>query len=191
VIYTPLNSVENHLVRSADLGKAVSAVLSVTAQTVQNELQSLQDLRNLAKQWKEWVIYCILATRLRAQKTRTFTRPSPLNVPAHGPTNQALVASEFGTLRLRSVVPKATFDSELLAVTSMVENLIMCDRFDEVFKGKWYAEILFSLCASCPALAPKCKKAGMNALWIGIRSSFVLLEVDYQHYAVAIRASRT
>jgi hypothetical protein len=191
VIYTPLNSVENHLVRGADLDKAVSVVLSVTTQTAQNELQGFQELRCLARQWKEWVIFCVMATRLRVQKIGTFTRPSPLNVPAHAAADQALVTSEFGALWHRSALPRAAFDAELQATTSLVENLITNNRFDEVFKGKWYVDILFSLCASCPALAPRCKKAGMNALWIGIRSSFVLLEADYQYYAAAIRASRT
>jgi hypothetical protein len=191
VIYTPLNSVENHLVRGADLEKAVSIVLSVTTETVQKEIQGLQGLEILARQWKEWVIYCILATDLRVPRTSTFTRSSPLNVPAHTTANQALVASEFGTLWRRSAQPQATFDSKLQTTTTLVEYLIANNRFDEVFKGKWYVEILFSLCASCPTLARKCKKAGMNSLWIGIRSSFALLEADYQYYAAAIRASRT
>jgi hypothetical protein len=36
------------------------------------------------------------------------------------------------------------FDNHLRAVSELVDGLIGADRFDEVFKGKWYVEIFFA-----------------------------------------------
>jgi hypothetical protein len=188
VIYTRLNSVENHLVLSADLHHALSLSLSATLATVSSELGNSKDLKELSTRWREWVIFCILATRLSVTNVGTFKRASPLNTPAHSSADQALARTYFNDLKLRC--PQLLdFDDKLAETTDLVDRLITADRFDEVFKGKWYVDILYSLCESCPSLSSKCRTTGKNGIWVGIRASFVLSEMDYSHYERSIKRS--
>ena len=92
----------------------------------------------------------------------------------------------FADLKSRCPEPLA-FDNALADVTALVNHLIGEDRFDEVFKGKWYADILFSLCDSCQILSSKCRNAGKNGIWIGIRASFILTDFDYRYYQMQIK----
>lgn len=81
------------------------------------------------------------------------------------------------------------FEARLLDVSLLVDDLISAGRFNEVFKGKWYCNILFSLFESCPTLRGNCRSAGQQGIWIGIRATFALPDGDFEYYETEIQRS--
>lgn len=189
LVYTPLHSCENHLIASSDVKKSLCFALSASAQTLDNQFARYESLREMARRWREWVICCVLAQRLGIERYSTYSRPSPLNKPAHALSDQALFENELSILARLSNIPKSDFDLSLKDISELVDDRIVKDQFDELFKGKWYCDILFSLVQSCPDLVSRCK-AGKSGLWIGIRATFLLSDRDYRYYKAAIQRAR-
>jgi hypothetical protein len=189
LIYTRFHSVENHLVRSADLHQAVAHALSVTTEEARSQLPACERILDLAKNWAEWVEFSILAVCLQCQGQRGYGQSSKINSPAHLPADRSLTAMHFASLRASAHCGAAEFDLELQRVSELVHELIRNGRFDEIFKGKWYDDILFSLCGSCQNWHTRCQRAGKNTFWVSIRGSFILNEDDYQYYKAGLQRS--
>ena len=189
LIYTRLHSVENHLVVASDLVRALAPALSATEQLVARELNTYGNIQLLAQNWRDWVVCCLVAVALGIKDVGTYSRSSPVNAPPHGPADQALVQDFHLLLRRKCGLPVADFDLSLQRAFQIVDGLLQGGRFDEVFKGKWYGDILFSLLNSCPVLGSACRSAGKGGLWIGIRAAFMIPEGDYRYYEAGIRNS--
>jgi hypothetical protein len=186
ILHTSMHSAENHIVLGSNLHRAICYAISVTAQSVNDEIKDCDRLRLLSHQWREWVVYCLLSLRLNIKKSGNYGQESPFNTPPHAPANLATARLKFDQAKKACGVPEAQFDIELNAVTELVDRLIRDDRFDEVFKGKWYVSIFFSLLENTRNLGSRCRACGKNGLWIGIRSAFALDEGTYRRYANAL-----
>jgi hypothetical protein len=187
LIYTRMHSVENHLFLASDLVGALAPALSATEQSVARELNTYGNIQLLAQNWRDWVVCCSVAVALGIKNVGTYSRSSPVNVPPHGPADQTLVQNFHLLLRRKCGLSADAFDLRLQQISQEVDGLLQRGRFDEVFKGKWYGDILFSLLGSCPVLGAGCRAAGKGGLWIGIRTSFAVPEDDYRYYAAGIR----
>ena len=189
-IYTPMHSAENHIVVGSNLHQAICCAISTTAQSLKNEINDCDRLRFLSHYWKEWVVFCLVSLKLDLTKSGNYGQESPFNHPAHTPADLVAAKLKFDEAKKTSGIPSVQFDAEFQAVTVLVDKLIADDRFDEVFKGKWYVSIFYSLLDSSATLGPRCRACGKNGLWIGIRSAFVPDEGVYRHYANAFARLR-
>ncbi len=183
VVYTPMHSAENHIVLSSNLHKAICCAISVTGESVTHEINDCDRLRFLAHQWREWVVFCLVSLRLNLRRSGNYGQESPFNNPAHASSDLAAARLKFDDAKKTCGLPEEQFDLELREVTALVDRLIRDDRFDEVFKGKWYVSIFYSLLENSKTLGLRCRACGKNGLWIGIRSAFALSETAYRHYA--------
>lgn len=182
MICTPLHSVENHLIRGCDLHRVICCAVSAPSSTVQREMGDCNEILALARRWKEWVIYCLVSLRLGIRRSGNYGQESPFNDPAHDQAEPIRVTQAFA-LAKRSHGDGLAFDAEVRAVTQFVDDLIQSDRYDEVFKGKWYASILFHCLESRNPLRTGARACGKNGLWVAIRSNFSLSDGDYNYYA--------
>jgi hypothetical protein len=183
VVYTLLHSTENHIVSGSDLQKAICTAISATAQSLNEEIGGCDQLRRLSHNWRDWVIYCLVSLRLNISRSGTYRQESPFNSPAHNSPDHSAVQLKFEEARRVCGFAEERFESELRQITELVDQLIIADQFDAVFKGRWYVSILYSLLKNTATFGSRCRTCGKNGLWIGIRSTFALDEVSYRHYA--------
>jgi hypothetical protein len=190
VVYTPMHSAENHIVVDSNLHQAICCAISTTAHSLNNEITDCNRLRFLSHHWKEWVVFCLVSLKLGLTKSGNYGQESLFNNPAHAPADLTAAKLKFDEVKKTSGIPSVQFDAEVQAVTSLIDNLIANDRFDEVFKGKWYISVFYSLLDASVTLGPRCRACGKNGLWIGIRSAFAPEERLYRHYANAFAGLR-
>jgi hypothetical protein len=190
VIYTLMHSSENHLVLGTNLQDAICNALSITSQSLSQELINCDKLRSLAFNWREWVIYCLLSLHLDIRLSGNYGQESLFNNPAHAPTDPNIANQKFSEAKTQSGIPGTEFDRRLREITKLVEELIRTDKFDQLFKGKWYVSILYSLLHDSNSLRHRCNQCGKFGLWIGIRSKFVLDDGTYAHYREALARLR-
>ncbi|WP_143673754.1 hypothetical protein [Streptomyces sp. or20] len=143
VIYTTLYDVENHIFQEGDLRRAVAAACNFSPQRVRRELPdgNLWQAR-IAGYWKEWVRLCFAANMLRLHGESNYGRPSPLNPDPCGPPAVEKVATfeRRSHAMARKSNPNGCADWN--EARRQVDILYEIGRQDEVFKGKWYADIL-------------------------------------------------
>ncbi|MFJ3775025.1 hypothetical protein ACIPX0_25350 [Streptomyces sp. NPDC090075] len=143
VIYTQFYDVESHIFAEGDIRLAVSATCNLSPQRVRQELPAAGAWQSrIARYWQEWVRLCFVANTLRLEGEANYGRPSPLNPKPYEPPDPELVkAFELRSHKLaRRIGPNGCQD--WTAGRVLVDQLYASNRQDEIFKGKWYAEIL-------------------------------------------------
>ncbi|MFF8192259.1 hypothetical protein ACF05L_15685 [Streptomyces bobili] len=143
VIYTAFYDVENHVFAEGDIQRAVAAACNLSPQRVREELPGGGVWQTRAAHyWQDWVRLCFAANVLKLHGEANYGRLSPLNPKPYGPPDaQTVSLFELRSHALaRQFCPNGCQDWE--SARERVDALYEAGRQDEVFKGKWYAEIL-------------------------------------------------
>lgn len=144
IIYTEYYDVENHVFAEGDVATAVSVGCSLSPRWAR---QAFGDRGKWQQQmsalWMSWVKLCFASNLLAIRNESNYGRPSPLNSPYHYPPAADLVLA----MEIQSHKGARSADGNCrswCAARATVDGLYLNGRWDEVFKGKWYAEILAS-----------------------------------------------
>ncbi|MFI8448044.1 hypothetical protein [Streptomyces erythrochromogenes] len=150
VIYTQFYDVENHVFDEGNVAEAVGAACSLPPNWCREEFGPQGAWQAAAAGlWIDWTRLCFLAKVLKVPGAVNYGRPSPLNTPSHEPADPMLAAKHEGDLR--SSYRSATPDHDWHSARSTVETAYSIGNWDNIFKGKWYAQILSSqIQANCP-----------------------------------------
>ncbi|MGW9244689.1 hypothetical protein [Streptomyces badius] len=143
VIYTAFYDVENHIFAEGDIRHAVAAACNIDPQRVRQELPSGQEWQTqVALYWQDWVRLCFAANILKFHGEANYGRLSPVNPKPYGPPEKTSVAryTHRSHALARQVCPNGCQDWEL--ARAQVDTLYNAGRHNEIFKGKWYSEIL-------------------------------------------------
>ncbi|MFF5443188.1 hypothetical protein [Streptomyces achromogenes] len=143
VIYTHFYDVENHIFNEGDLQRAISAACNLAPQRVRQGFPdaSTWNMR-ITKYWQEWVRLCFTANMLRLDGEANYGRPSPLNPVPYAPPHSKLVKEfESRSHKMARQVHSGSCQ-EWWDGRMQVDALYEDGRQDEIFKGKWYAEVL-------------------------------------------------
>ncbi len=182
IVRTRLHSVENHLIRGTDLSSALSIAFGFRKSEIQAELPVSDCYTHLAALWRDWTVYCVLALRMKVGVGGYGRTTSPINVPAHCTASPALMAREYEILRGAAQLSDSDFHRLQAEAEAEVDHLLASGMIDSVFKGKWYADILFSTFSSITKFQSQCQSSGKKGIWIGVRARFELSSEDLQYY---------
>ena len=144
VIYTGAYEVENYLFMFGDLCQAVGASGSLDISSVHSCIGGYSQWRkHAASNWKDWVKLCLFSTARNVASSCNYRRyMSPINQGCYG----ALLTNEYGhklaTIQRQSGIPLDQFKKSFKRLSQHVDRLYETDRYDIVFKGKWYAPFI-------------------------------------------------
>lgn len=143
VIYTRFYDVENHIFHEGNLQLAVSASCNFSPQQVRQEYPDTSEWRTrIAGYWRAWVRLCFTANLLKLEGEVNYGRPSPVNTLPDAPPDADLVSQYEQRSHKTARRLHAGSCRDWSVMRAQVDALYEQGRQDEVFKGKWYAEIL-------------------------------------------------
>ncbi|MEV7934957.1 hypothetical protein AB0O82_02280 [Kitasatospora sp. NPDC088264] len=143
VIYTKFYDVENHVFHEGDVAAAVAAACSLPPNWCRDEFGTCGAWqKKVAMGWRQWTALCFAAQATNSNKEANYGRPSPLNPVAHEIHDPA--SAESYELKAHKAARAACDGScdDWHAAREYVGQAYETGRWDEVFKGKWYAPIL-------------------------------------------------
>ncbi|MFE1264914.1 hypothetical protein ACFW5X_30910 [Streptomyces albogriseolus] len=151
VLYTWFYDVENHVFHEGDVAGAVSSSCSLAPNWCRQEFGGRGSWQEVAaRTWIEWVRLCFAAKSLRISGAANYGRPSAVNPTAHLAADASLVAEYSAKLKSDSQAADVS-ERQWNEAFAVVDSEYANGYWDTVFKGKWYAHILFSqVIANCP-----------------------------------------
>lgn len=144
IIYTETYEVENYLFMYGDLCQAVGASASLDIASVRAGISGYSEWRkHAASNWKDWVKFCLFSTIRNVVSPCNYGRHmSPINQGCYG----ALLTNEYdhklATIQSQSGMPLDRFKRSFKRLSCQVDRLYETDRYDIVFKGRWYTPFL-------------------------------------------------
>lgn len=144
IIYTETYEVENYLFMYSDLCQAVGASTSLDIASVHTGIGDYSEWRKkAASNWKDWVKLCLFSTAHNVASSYNYGRyMSPINQGCYG----ALLTNEYdhklATIQSQSGMPLDRFKRSFKRLSRHVDRLYDTDRYDIVFKGRWYIPFL-------------------------------------------------
>lgn len=143
VIYTPTYDVEGLVYRHADMTLAIAACCSVAPQSVRSFMPDPAGWRRkVMAHWREWVRLCILAKRSESRGVCNFGVKSRVNPVLNAPPDIASVSAYENQVMTNSSVTSTKFTAIAAETERSVARRYAVGREDELFKGKWLADIL-------------------------------------------------
>ena len=139
LIYTKYYDLENHLYAAGDLAEACAAACCLDSTLVTSAVGDEAKWRKgVAKQWKEWVFLCYFAKKHGISCGVTYGKPSNLHSGTDERLDGAAYATCIDTLKQRSGLTEAEFESRFCATFQEVDTYYVNGEWDALFKGKWY-----------------------------------------------------
>lgn len=144
IIYTETYEVENYLFMYGDLCQAVGASASLDIASVHTCIGDYSEWRKkAASNWKDWVKLCLFSALHTVASSRNYGRyVSPINQGCYGALLTNEYAHQLATIQNQSGVPPYRFERSFKQLSHHVDKLYDIDRYDKVFKGKWYFPFL-------------------------------------------------
>ncbi len=143
VLYTSFYDVENHVFHEGDIARAVASACSLPPNWCRATFGTAGVWQeDTARKWMDWVRLCYSSKVSRVTTEANYGRPSPINEPPFRSTDmESLTRLEK---RLHKKIRENCNGSCASWVSSrqQVEMLYNSRRWDQVFKGKWYAHVL-------------------------------------------------
>jgi hypothetical protein len=140
LIYTEAYELENHLFISGDLAKAAAAASNLPFNLVRDHLGDFKTWRDrVAGDWKDWVVLCLAGRVTRASCGVTYRRTSRVNPGFFGVTDVSALQACESELLTAAQLGTVEGNSLLRRLRKRVERYFREDRYDVVYKGKWYA----------------------------------------------------
>ena len=144
IMYTETYEVENYLFMYGDLCQAVGASASLDIASVHTHIGDYTEWRRqAASNWKDWVKLCLFSTARKVASSCNYGQyMSPINQGCYG----ALLTNEcdhkLATIQSQSGMPPDRFKRSFKRLSCQVDRLYETDRYDIVFKGRWYIPFL-------------------------------------------------
>lgn len=144
MIYTKTYEIENYLFIYGDLCQSVGASTYLDVASVKTDICDYSEWRKqAASNWKDWVKLCLFSTTRNAASSCNYGRyESPINQGCYG----ALLINEYNrhlaTVQSQSGMQIARFNRSFNRLSRHVDRLYDTDRYDNIFKGKWYIPFL-------------------------------------------------
>lgn len=144
VVYTETYEVENYLFMFGDLCQAIGASTSLDVASVQAGIGDYSQWRkDAASNWKDWVKLCLFSAARNVTSSCNYGRyVSPINQGCYG----ALLTNEYGdklaSVQCQSGMPLEQFERSFKRLSRRVDRLYETDKYDIVFKGKWYIPLM-------------------------------------------------
>jgi hypothetical protein len=143
VIYTEYFQLENYLIRHAEIAEIAAAAASLDVHSVRSIIgDQRQWMQKAATEWKQWVSICITARILQANCRCTYSLHSQINDGPYSGVVAADLALLTTELQTASGLPAAKLDRWLERTRRRIDRIYAAGRYDNVFKGKWYAHFL-------------------------------------------------
>ena len=144
MIYTETYEVENYLFMFGDLCQAVGASGSLDIASVNAGISDYSKWRkNAASNWKDWVKLCLFSTARNVKSSCTYARyMSPINQGCYGALQTNEHDHKLATIQRQSSMPLDQFKKSFKRLSQSVDRLYETDRYDIVFKGKWYVPFM-------------------------------------------------
>ncbi len=145
VIYTKYYTVENHIVKEADLVRGLAASASLDEASVEGIVgnNNAAWMRAAATHWRRWVEFCMLVRRTKSLcGLPNFGVESRLHPDPYAALDSAQEATLVGAALARSALPAHRFDEAFRSVERKVQKYYDDDHVDEIFNGKWYLAFL-------------------------------------------------
>lgn len=140
VIYTEPYEVENYLFMFGELCQAVGASGSIDIASIHTGIGDYSQWRkHAASNWKDWVKLCLFSTARNIGSPCSYGgNKSLINQDSYG----ALLANEhsnkLASAQSKSGMTLGQFERSFKRLSRHVDKLYETDRYDIVFKGKWY-----------------------------------------------------
>lgn len=142
-IYTPTYDLEGHVYRHGDLQEAIAATLFIASATVPTSYRDATRWTDSAMSlWHEWVRLCVAAKMMQSRGVCNFGVASRVNTGTCGPVDMVEVAKYEAEILAASSKPAAAASSAAHSARRQVETRFMTGRAAEVFKGKWFGDII-------------------------------------------------
>lgn len=144
VIYTETYEVENYLFMFGDLCQAVGASGSLDVASVHTGIGSYSQWRkHAATNWKDWVKLCLFLTARNVESSCNYGRyMSPINQGCYGALLTDQYTHKLAAIQSQSGMPLDQFKRSFKRLSRRVERLYQTDRYDTIFKGKWYTPFM-------------------------------------------------
>jgi hypothetical protein len=145
IVYTQHYCVENYFFAQGDLVEAVAAAASLDISDVRRGLgaSSRAWRRNAAEAWKDWVKLCVFCRKLNINIDCNYgVNSSRINNGPYAPIDTVAYSARILELERRSGLTSRGFKLSFGSVSRDVDKLYRDNKFDSVFKGKWYSLFL-------------------------------------------------
>ncbi len=145
ITYTGAYDVEGELFSLGNIAEAAAAAGCCDENTLTTAFGDCHAWRRkCAERWKDWIKVCIFCERHNALGQANYGVPSPLNTGLTGPVDTALLENKLNAIRGAAGMDADEFKRRFGAVSRFVELVFKAERFDAIFKGKWYRLFLSS-----------------------------------------------
>jgi hypothetical protein len=140
VVYTETYEAENYVFMFGDLCQAIGASTSLDVGSVRAGIGDYcQWRKHAASNWKDWVKLCLFSVTRNVASSCNYGRyVSPINQGCYG----ALLMNEYddklASVQSQSGMPLQQFRRSFERLSDHVDRLYETDKYDVVFKGKWY-----------------------------------------------------
>lgn len=140
VVYTETYEVENYLFMFGEICQAIGASTSLDVVSVHAGIGDYSQWRkHAASNWKDWVKLCLFSNARNVASSCNYGRyVSPVNQGCYGALLKNEYDDKLASVQSQSGMNREQFKKSFERLSQDVDKLYGTDRYDIVFKGKWY-----------------------------------------------------